>query len=125
MDGALAGCRPGRDVAVSATALAGCGRGRDGRGCGGWRNRDGGVTDAARERHRCVTGVGPGHEDPGKVTLPCVFRRRCDHVSRVDPPIGASTLETRRYLSFRPLRGPEGVTFPASSSTIGPPRASL
>jgi hypothetical protein len=38
------GWRPGYlDAAVSATTLAGCGRGRDGRGCEGWRKGRGRV----------------------------------------------------------------------------------
>jgi hypothetical protein len=42
----------GRDAAVSATALAGRGRARDGRGCGEWRNGRGRETGASWDRHR-------------------------------------------------------------------------
>src|SRR6201996_5436023 len=35
----------GRPAAVSATARAGCGRGRDGRGCGEWKKLHGSATD--------------------------------------------------------------------------------
>src|SRR6201996_8515713 len=42
----VAGLAPGkREAAVSATALAGCGRGRDGRGCGEWERLHAGATD--------------------------------------------------------------------------------
>src|SRR6201996_9359367 len=44
MGAGRAGAR-GRDEAVSATALAGCGRGRDGRGCGEWEKPHAGATD--------------------------------------------------------------------------------
>jgi len=43
MDSSEAGAR-GKGRAVSSTARAGCGRGRDGRGCGEWRKRHGGAT---------------------------------------------------------------------------------
>src|SRR6201996_9303695 len=48
----VAGLAPGkREAAVSATALAGCGRGRDGRGCGEWERLHAGATD---ERPKCL-----------------------------------------------------------------------
>src|SRR5271156_2211701 len=60
-----------RDAAVSATARAGCGRGRDGRGL--WSG--GRVAGGSRECHGSVTDVGPRHTDAGDVTLPPVFSR--------------------------------------------------
>src|ERR1700761_9858339 len=40
-----------RGAAVAATALAGCGRGRDGRGCGEWEKPHAGATD---ESPKCL-----------------------------------------------------------------------
>ena len=55
-----------RDAAVSATALAGCGRGRDGRGCGEWEK-------LSRERHGSVAEVPPRHGDGKKSRVPPRF----------------------------------------------------
>src|SRR2546426_5900132 len=80
-DGASGSWRPGKGRAVSSTALAGCGRGRDGRVCG----ECGGIlAGGTREGHGSLTDVRPRHTDGGNVTLPPVFSRRCDHVTRVD-----------------------------------------
>jgi hypothetical protein len=80
-------------AAVSATTLAGCGRGRDGRGCGGLggspgraaRLRHGGGTDASREGHGSVTGLASREGDAGKVTLLCVLGNTHFRDARVDP----------------------------------------
>ena len=87
-----AGAR-GKGRAVSATALAGCGRARDGRVGGERRIRDRGaefagdrhegVAGVGRERHGTLTGDGPRDEDAGNFTLPIDFFGRCNHVTMV------------------------------------------
>jgi len=60
-DAALSSWRPIKGRAVSSTALAGCGRGRDGRECGErgdpWTICHEGATDPSPEGHGSVTGV--------------------------------------------------------------------
>ena len=62
-------------AAVSATALAGCDRGRDGRGCGEWRGSlDASATGSSREGHGSRHGrLASRDRERGKSTLPCVL----------------------------------------------------
>jgi len=82
--------RPIKGLAVSSTALAGCGRGRDGRGCGereGPRTvRHEGATDPSPEGHGSVTGVRPRHGDVGNPTLPPVLSN--GHAPDPSIPVG-------------------------------------
>ena len=79
--------RPGRGKrdrqgtqAVSSTALAGCGRGRDGRGCEEWRRsprrapraRHGRCAERSSPSHGSVTRLASRDRERGKSTLPCV-----------------------------------------------------
>ena len=102
---------PGRDVApqagargkgraVSSTARAGCGRGRDGLGCGEWRDPRGSGTGERRERHGRVTGVGPRHRDRENASLPRMLSNRHGHVPDFDPAIGGSKSGARSRASI-------------------------
>ncbi len=68
--------RPMKGRAVSATARAGCGRARDGRGCGEWRNRRGRVTGASRNRHRRGSSSQRRREVLTSSRLPPTLQRR-------------------------------------------------
>jgi hypothetical protein len=98
-----------RDAALSATTLAGCGRGREGRVIGERvegpsPEGDGRATDGARMAHGPVTEVRPRDEDAGNVTLPPVLSNSHDRAVDLEAAIGASRSTAR----FRGLfSGPE------------------
>src|SRR5271156_2380877 len=120
-------CRgaPGRDEARE-PGTRGKGPGRLGRGPGRlwpwpgrpglwgvWRDPRGRDTDPSR-KYDLVT------EMPGTSPfLPSSSDVAITH-GHSEPPIGGSTERARPRASKSALRGPESVTFPASSSPIGP-----
>ena len=79
----------------------------------------GGGTEACREDDgsgRDRDEIPPREGDAGNVTLSPEFLRRHEHVTTLRPPYGVAIHAARPGGPKRALRGPEGVTFPASSS---------
>ena len=106
-DGALAGWRPGKGTRPS--------RPRPGR-VWPWPRRP----RVREERPGVRAGEAVRDEDAGKVALSSVFFRRLKRAGWIDPAIGGSIHPARFRPPISASRGPESVTFPASSSPIGP-----
>ena len=117
--------------AVSATALAGCGRGRDGRGCEEWRYlAHASASGSSREGRGCATEGSLRDRDRGKSTLPCVFPNGqgspCRFMVAQRPKVDTRPVDptSEAPKGTRCGRRPGGsLEFPASSST--PHRSAL